>query len=233
MGLRDALASEVKGIFNYGWKNVIDGRVVPDPSDLRLGDDGRKLDGSVLYADLVGSSELVDGHRWWFAAEVYKAFLTCAARIIKMRGGVITAYDGDRIMSVFLGETKNTDAVQAALNINYAMVEIIRPALKSKYPKTYYVPEHCVGIDTGELHVARVGVKNDNDLVWVGSAANQAAKLSDIRKDGVDTWISKRVFDVMMDKSKYQDSSGRRGLMWKSYTWNGQTIYGSTWHWGF
>jgi len=40
-----------------------------------------------------------------------------------------------------------------------------------------------VGIDTSALFVARIGVRNDNDLVWVGRAANYAAKLTEIPED--------------------------------------------------
>jgi class 3 adenylate cyclase len=50
-----------------------------------------------------------------FAAEIYKTFLHCAAKIIRSEDGVITAYDGDRIMAVFIGNAKNTSAVRAAL----------------------------------------------------------------------------------------------------------------------
>ena len=38
-----------------------------------------------------------------------------------------------------------------------------------------------VGIDTCELFIARTGIRGSNDLVWVGHAANYAAKLSDRR----------------------------------------------------
>ena len=35
-----------------------------------------------------------------------------------------------------------------------------------------------VGVDTSELLVAKTGIRTVNDLVWVGRAANYAAKLS-------------------------------------------------------
>ena len=62
----------------------------------------------------------MDGHKAHFAAEVYKAFLRCAARIIRAEGGAITAYDGDRVMAVFVGEGKNTAAVRCALKVHWA-----------------------------------------------------------------------------------------------------------------
>lgn len=232
MGLADDLRAEVAQIFRDSWGDIPKGQVVPDPKDLRLGNDGKHLDATVLYADLVGSTKLVDSKKDWFAAEVYKTFLTCAARIIKMKGGVITAYDGDRIMAVFVEGTKNTNAVKAALHINWAVREVVSPALQKQYPHDTYVPRHVVGVDTSTVLVSRVGVRNDNDLVWIGRAANHAAKLCDRRVGDYRTWITKSVYDQMLPEARVA-GDGRN--MWAMERWEemgNAEIYGSTWWWG-
>jgi class 3 adenylate cyclase len=111
MGLADDLRSEVQTIFRSQW-SIRDGNVVPDTPDLKLGNDGVKLNGTVLYADIDGSTTMVDSKKAEFAAEIYKAYLLCASRIIRSEDGVITAYDGDRVMAVFIGNAKNTSAVR-------------------------------------------------------------------------------------------------------------------------
>ena len=174
MSLGDDLNSEVRKILREQW-TTRQGHVVPDPEDLGLGNDAVLLDGTVLYADLNGSTKLVETMKPEFAAEVYKCFLTCAARIIRAEGGEITGYDGDRIMAVYLGGSKNSDAARTALKINYSVEKIINPAIRDQYPHNSYALAHVVGIDTSNLFVARVGVRGDNDLVWVGRAANYAA----------------------------------------------------------
>src|SRR5260370_20230797 len=83
-------------------------------------------------------------------------------------------------MAVFLGDLKNDTAVRSAMKIHYTVQQIINPALKSHYRKKKYRLNHVVGIDTSELFVTRIGVRNDPDLVWVGRAANYAAKLCSI-----------------------------------------------------
>jgi class 3 adenylate cyclase len=98
MAFKADLESEVKAIFESKWTKR-DGQVVPDPEDLQLGNDAVKLQATVLYADMADSTDLVDGHEPHFAAEIYKAYLRCAARIIKHEQGTITAYDGDRLMA--------------------------------------------------------------------------------------------------------------------------------------
>src|SRR5271166_3102827 len=105
--LGQQLEHEVKRIFREIWA-VRDGQKVPESEDLQLGNDAVRLDGTVLYADLDGSTDMVNSHSPEFAAEVYKSYLHCAAKIIRDEGGVISAYDGDRIMAVFIGGSKNT-----------------------------------------------------------------------------------------------------------------------------
>jgi class 3 adenylate cyclase len=108
---------------------------------------------------------------------MYKTFLHCAAKIIRSEGVVVTAYVGDRVMAVYLGNHKNTSAVRSALKIHYAVGSLINPAQQSAY-STDYTLKHVVGIDTSNLFAAKTGVRGANDLVWVGRAANYAAKLS-------------------------------------------------------
>jgi len=226
MSLGDDLNSEVRKILRERW-TTRQGRVVPDPEDLGLGNDAVLLDGTVLYADLNGSTNLVETMKPEFAAEVYKCFLTCAARIIRAEGGEITAYDGDRIMAVYLGKSKNTDAASTALKINYSVTEIINPAIKDQYPRTSYAVRHVVGIDTSNLFVARIGVRGDNDLVWVGRAANYAAKLSD--GAGPPSQITADVYNMMHESSKVSKDGRSMWVQATAPALGHKTIYTSTW----
>jgi class 3 adenylate cyclase len=74
-------------------------------------------------------------------------------------------------MAVFIGDSKNTSAARAALKINWAVHKIVNPALLKTYTSSLYNLKHVIGVDTSSLLVARIGVRNDNDLVWVGRAA--------------------------------------------------------------
>jgi class 3 adenylate cyclase len=230
MSLGDDLQADVSKILREEW-TVRDGHVVPNDESLRLSNDAIELDATVLYADLADSTQLVDGHRPLFAAEIYKTFLLSAARVIRSEGGEVTAYDGDRIMALYIGDMKNTRAVKTALKINYAAQKIVMPALKAQYPQTSYQLRHVVGIDTSALHVARTGVRGANDLVWVGRAANHAAKLS-ANPETYQTYISKNVYDQLHESAKFGGPSKEN--MWTALQWtrfDGRTIYGSTWWW--
>jgi Adenylate cyclase, family 3 (some proteins contain HAMP domain) len=227
---KDSLTAYVKKVFKDAWSER-EGQVVPEASDLILGNEAVHFKrATILYADLRGSTILVEGKKWSFAAEVYKTYLHCATKIIKDEGGVITSYDGDRVMGVFIGKSQTTPAARAGLKINYAVQEIINPAMHAQYSTDYNVVQ-VVGIDTSEVRVARTGARGDNDLVWVGRAANYAAKLTELKLD-VRTWVTKEAYDYMLDDAKFGGNPKQN--MWKPYKWsqmNDHEIYGSTWYW--
>ena len=117
MGLDEDLKSEIYTIFKDSW-NSRNGQKVPKPEEIALtGNDGVQLEATVLYADMVESTSLVESEKSHFAAEIYKAFLVGACRIIREHDGYITAFDGDRVMAVYIGQYKNTNAAKSALKI--------------------------------------------------------------------------------------------------------------------
>lgn len=226
----DQLRMFAKDAFETSW-TTRDGRVVPDVDSLPLKNDAVEFESAtVLYADLAESTALVDKYRPFFAADIYKNYLYCAGRIIERNEGAITAYDGDRVMAVFLGGSKNTNAAKCALQINYAVKEIIQPAITAVWTNEKYVVRQKVGIDTSSLFVAKTGVRGANDLVWVGNAANRAAKMAALSST-YSSYISVDVYGMLHESAKLGGDPKRN--MWKDLGEAdlGFGIYGSTWHW--
>jgi len=225
------ILSDVRRILSTNWQTR-EGRKVPEAEDLGLGNEAVKLKGTVLYADLRDSTSLVDNHKSWFAAEVYKSYLIAACHTIRNNTGAITAFDGDRVMAVFIGERKNSSAAKSALQAAFIVKEI-NTEIRRAYPNTSYQLRQAIGIDTTELFVARTGIRNSNDLVWVGRAANYAAKLCDLADGSYTSFITESVFNALSDEVKYGGSPRR--IMWDKSHWQTHniTIYKSTWSWGF
>jgi len=230
MATAKEIRAEVAAILATRWQ-IRDGLVVPESANVKLGNDAVKIQGTVLYADLADSTDLVNTYKEHFAAEVYKTYLITACRIIRHYGGEVTAFDGDRVMAVYLGKSKNSNAARSALTINWAVQEVINPAIKAQYPQTSFELRQAVGIDTSVLFVAKTGIRGANDLVWVGRAANYAAKLCTMRQSGYASFITANVFNQLNESSKY---GGEQQPMWDKIMWQemGVTIYGSSWTWG-
>jgi class 3 adenylate cyclase len=232
MAVIDDLNSKVTEIFSTQW-NTQQGQVVPDPEALRLSNHAIEFDrATILYADLKGSTTMVGNETWQVSGEIYKAFLHCAASLIRAEGGAITSYDGDRVMGIWIGNHQSTPAAKCALKINHAVTKIITPAFKKQYPSSHLAIKHVVGIDTSPIRAARTGVRGGNDIVWIGRAANYAAKLTDLGHMAESTFITDDVFKKMADEAKF--GSNPKVLMWKLYKWsqNGDIpIHGSDWTW--
>ena len=228
MNLKELIA-EADATLRTKWETRA-GRKVPEPEDIELGNDAVTLEGTVLYADMADSTGLVDGFQPWFAAKIYKTYLAGASRIIRDNGGEITAFDGDRVMAVFIDDYKNTSAAKTALHINTFVIKLNK-TVKAAYPNTSYALRQSVGVDTSSLFIARTGIRTYNDLVWVGPAANYAAKLCSLGDSNYPTHITQAVFSKLNKDAKHGGQAG--ALMWEKLVWEatGKVIYRSNWSW--
>lgn len=229
MTIRTELEAFVDKTLREQW-TTRDGLVVPDTDDIVLKNLAVTIDATVLYADLAGSTQMVRDKKWHFSAEMYKTFLYASSRMIRHHDGTITAFDGDRVMGVFLGGSKNSNAAKAALRINWVAKELIQPAVKEQYPKSTYTLQHRVGVDTSSIHVIRAGVRGSNDLVWVSNAANNAAKMAALDPT-YPSYVSEAVYGRLSNEAKYSTKTAED--RWKDLGTRdlGYRIYGSTWWW--
>jgi len=137
------------------------------------------IEATVLYADLADSTDMVDANTSTFSAEVYKTFLHCSGKIIRSEGAEITAYDGDRIMAVFIGGQKNTSAVRAAMKINWAVKNIIQPALAKSIQPRLSRSSTSAGLISALCLSPRPAF--EGQTIWSGSAARQTTPPSSHR----------------------------------------------------
>ena len=237
MGLKDDVTSDVAGIISQAW-DIRDGTVVPSTSDVALAGGGVNLDTAILYADLADSTELVLEHDPRVAAEVIKCFLATCSRIIRTFGGDIRSFDGDRVMGIYIGNSKNSNATKTALKIRWAFDNIVRPKLEAAYPSLAtgsYKLGYGIGVDTSTVLAVRGGIRRNNDLVWVGRAPNAAAKLSTIREAPYRTYITADVYNKLSKETKYSTKDGQQVDMWELRSWAqlpGIDLYRSSYHWG-
>lgn len=228
--LLDELFDEVIDVLRNKW-TVTNARVVPGVSDLPFANSAKEFEGTVLYADLADSTALVDQYPVELCAELYKCYLVCAARIVRRLDGEITAFDGDRIMAIFIGDGMETRAALSALKLNAAVRHVIRPAFKEAYPYTPGIPlriRHGVGIDRSSLFAAKIGIRTSPDLVWVGRAANYAAKLATFRTPlGLVVHITPRVYRKL-DQALRQRSGEP---IWRNFKWEKLSVYRSSVVW--
>ncbi|MFJ2900599.1 adenylate/guanylate cyclase domain-containing protein [Streptomyces sp. NPDC087218] len=235
MALADDIRSDLDAMVGKPW-SIRNGLVVPGTDDVGLyNNDAVKLDAVYLYADLLGSTKLARDFTPQTAGKVIRASLRTASTIIKNYGGEIRSYDGDRVMGIFIGGSKNSNAAKTALKIKYAMKDIVQPALHAKLSTLRdagFLPRMCVGIASGEAFIARAGVRGSSDLVSIGRAPNVAAKLSDIR-EGADysTYITAAVYNSLSKETKFSKDVDMWQPISREVGGEKMTIYRSTYWW--
>ncbi len=234
MALADDLASDVQGIINKPW-STRKGQKVPSSTDVALAGGAVELDATFLYADLANSSKIAKELDRRVAAKILKSFLATTARLVRYHGGSKVSFDGDRIMGVFIGDSKNTTAAKCGLQIKYTVQKIIRPKFESKYDSVKnasFTISHGVGVDSGTVLTVRAGARGDNDLIWIGRAPNLAAKMSDLRDAPYHTYITATVYN-MLNKSSKIGADGKD--MWNQCTWtflgDAIVVYRSSYRW--
>jgi adenylate cyclase len=224
------LKDRVDTLFDTSF-NSRDGRVVPESSDVALRDGAVKIEATFLYADLAGSAKLSKACPWSTTAKIIRAFLDCATRLIIKHGGVVRSFDGDRVMGIFIGNNKNSAASICGREIHWAVRNIIQARAEKKFQSirnNNIQIRHGVGIDVGEVHAVRSGIRDNNDLIWIGKAASFSAKLSDIRNAPYHTYISSRSYNALNEAAKL-DSEGKNMWVKTSFSFAGdtETVYKS------
>lgn len=235
MALSDEISKDIQNAIDTPW-NLRKGQVVPSTSDVALAGGAVELDATFLYADLADSSKMAKELDRRVAAKIMKSFLATTCRLIKSCDGVIQSFDGDRVMGVFIGGSKNSNAAKCALQIKYVVRQIIKPKFEAKYESVRnasFAINHGVGVDTGTVITVRGGARGANDLIWIGRPPNLAAKLSDLREAPYHSIITSSVYNVLSDKSKFGGADNKN--MWERRIWNflGENIavYRSSYHW--
>lgn len=233
MAIFDDLSNDVSTIINTTW-NKRNGNKVPSTEDVALAGGAVELDATYLYSDLANSSKMAKQFDRRIAAKIFKSYHSTSCRLLRHYGGKVISFDGDRVLAVFYGDSKNTSAATSALKITYVVNELIRKKFENKYDSVRnanFRISHGTGIDTGTVLIIRAGVRGTNDLVSIGKGPNLAAKLSDLRN--ARTYITSSVYNQLHESAKF--GGNPRQNMWESRSWeflgDNMTIYRSSWQW--
>lgn len=234
MALSDEIRASLDDIAVAPW-GVIHARDVPETSEVALRNGAAAIDATYLYADVVDSSRLAQSVDAETAARVIRMYLSMAVRVLRHQGGHIRSFDGDRVMAVFMGDSKNSSAFRSALAINYWVSQVLREEIDSRFAAVRtagWSLKHGVGIDTGSALLVRGGVRNNNDLIAVGSAPNVAAKLSAVR-DIDPVHVTYRSIIRVKEAFRLHADGRTRHRLCGDKTIGGETltVHSSNWYW--
>jgi adenylate cyclase len=159
---------------------VTAGRTMPSVEQVAIGS-GRHLSVAVLFLDISGftswpSSTRDEQKRILWTMDVFMAEMM---NIIQDHDGVFEKNTGDGLMAYFGTETSSdVESVRLAGEASVIMHYISENGLNGWFAKQGLPPvKFRIGIDFGEITVARIGIHGTNTFVAIGSTANIANRL--------------------------------------------------------
>ncbi|MFX0095675.1 MAG: adenylate/guanylate cyclase domain-containing protein [Candidatus Hodarchaeota archaeon] len=154
------------------------------------------LDAAVLYCDISGYTSLTNQTRNETVARILIAFHSSMVRITNHFNGRVFGFAGDRVMSVFSMADRNS-TVDAAISCALSMHSIVRYIIPEEFETRNFKPSLActIGLDYGRVLMGRFGAGQSKDVVFVGDAANLAAKLQAIASPDKSV-VSNTVYDA-------------------------------------
>jgi len=223
MGLKDEIKKEVKKILDAKFDfETID--YVPDIENPKLtyGNKGLLLEGTVLYIDMRGSTNILTKHNRPIVAKIHMSYFYAILKIAEKYSAEVRSFNGDSVLVFFPGKPKNSvnNAVSASLEMRYIISsdEGINQDLQK-----YSAVDFGIGIDYGHILCTKIGLAkrpNKKDLIWIGHAVNKSTVISDACKHPYHVGISKIVFDSLNENLKYYNQKNFWGLDEKIAVWN-------------
>ena len=160
---------------------------------------------TVLFADLVGSTELATRQDPEQLRAMLAAFFDEMREQIQAFGGSVEKYAGDAIMAVFGVPRVNEDDAERAVRAALAMrqsLEQLNPLFEGEYGVRL---DLRVGVATGEA-VAAAGAADQ--FMVTGEVANLAARLQSAAEGGgvVVSEETYRILDPLLEAEPMRDS---------------------------
>lgn len=161
--------------------DVVD-QVVADPSRLQLGGERRLI--TVLFADVVGFTQMSEHLPPERIVAVLNEYFTLATEVVHHHGGFIDKFIGDCVMAVWgLPEQKDDDAQRAV-----AAAEALQrwtDACARRWRTRYGVHlQLAMGINTGLVVAGNVGSERRLEYTVIGDTVNVAARLESAAAPG-------------------------------------------------
>jgi adenylate cyclase len=243
MGLKDDIKSKVKSILEDKF-TITEVKYIPklDDNKLTFGNTALKFNGSSLFIDMRGSTEVLNNHNKSTVAKLHMAFFHTIVKIANSLEGHVRSFNGDSALIFFEGNYKKTltTAVKCAMQIKYAIDN--SDAGINELLKKYSKLDFGIGIDHGDIFCTKVGVggEHNRDLFWIGNPVNKSTVLGDQSKKPNHISISSFVYNNLLDWAKFDKSKNAWGQdvnvdIWTrgTFTYNGKLeyYYYTNWHW--
>ncbi len=157
------------------------------PGGVALG--GERATATILFADIVGFTELADRLDAERVVEILNNFFSAAVQIVFEHDGLLDKFYGDGLMVVFGPPRVRDDDAKRAL----AVAEALHKAAATIQADGKQL-QLSIGLATGEVVAGHIGSPKRMDYTVIGDAANLASRLQGAAPPGR-TYVDDRTYE--------------------------------------
>ena len=165
------------------YHNQIDrktGRVLPEIDKMAIGE-AREFQLAVLFIDVNGYKDITRGLSNKKILRFLNSYLSEMTQLVRDYDGVVEKYMGDGITAVFGFDKTPETTVRNALHCALTMLTVIKYAINPFFSEISLPNFTCsVGIDFGDIWLARTGVHSFSQFSLVGIEVNTASQLVEL-----------------------------------------------------
>jgi adenylate cyclase len=139
----------------------------------------------VIYADLVGSTNMSMTLPVNYLVTIIRAFAHQISHVVDSHGGYVLKYVGDAVISFFPGHVNNNNknhVSDISVECGKSMINAIKEDINAILHKIYEYPELSVkiGIDAGENAIVQFGHERLSPIDVLGYSMNITSKITSL-----------------------------------------------------
>ena len=186
--------NQVEDAFSRFVSSNVAKQILSDLDNIEIG--GEHVEGTVLFADIVGYTDISEHMTPRETAELLNEFFSYIGEASKLYNGTIDKFMGDCAMIVFGVTEKDQDHRFHAIACAVLIQQLVEKLNIERTNKGLFPVQFRLGINAGEMLAGNMGCKDRMEFTVVGDAVNLASRLCTFGAPG----------EVVINKDLYQSN---------------------------
>ena len=174
--------AEVEKIFSRYVSPTVAREVLSNLEEVRIG--GKHVQASVLFADIVGFTQLSEQLEPNEVADLLNSYFTYIAHITALHNGIVDKYIGDCAMLVFGVPEEDPDHCFHAIACAVTIQKLAEKLSEQRSEEGLVTVQFRIGINTGWMLAGNMGSSERMQYTVVGNSVNLASRLYSVAGPG-------------------------------------------------
>jgi len=184
--------NQVEDAFSRFVSSNVAKQILSDLDNVQIG--GEHVEGTVLFADIVGYTDISEHMTPRATAELLNEFFSYIGEASKLYNGTIDKFMGDCAMIVFGITEDDNDHRFHAIACASLIQQLVEQLNIDRTSKGLFPVQFRLGINSGEMLAGNMGCSDRMEFTVVGDAVNLASRLCTFASPG-EIVINKDVYD--------------------------------------